>query len=220
MSQDNFYAEHYQSIVNAGAVGLVSKHIHKLLEPKRKTNFNVVLEVGAGHGQHFEFVKHGYSQYFETDIRKQNLPLRLQESKVVSLSSDASNLIEFKKDSVDRVIATCLIVHLTDPESALKEWRRVCREGGLISIYVPCEPGLILRLLRQFTTVRKGKKLGLNHLSFHYREHITFFSRINLLIMETFQSDRISKKYWPFSLHSWNLNLGVIYQIDVLKKSD
>jgi ubiquinone/menaquinone biosynthesis C-methylase UbiE len=129
------------------------------------------------------------------------------------------DLAEFKNEQIDRVIATCLIVHLAEPEDALLEWRRVCASGGLISIYVACEPGMLLRLLRQLTTVRKAKKFGLNHIRFHYREHITFFSRIDMLIEEIFEDDKIVKKFWPLRLPFWNLNLGVVYQIYILKES-
>jgi hypothetical protein len=52
---------------------------------------------------------------------------------------------------------------------------------------------------------------------FHYREHITFFSRIDMLIEEVFENDEITKRYWPFIIPSWNLNLGVVYQIRVFK---
>ena len=219
MSQDDYYSKHYEEILNTGSIGMVSDAIHRLLEPKIASSFDTVLEVGAGHGQHFKFVKHPFSKYFETDFREENLPVRSSEPNVISLKSDATDLVEFKNESIDRVIASCLIVHLADPEAALLEWRRVCTSGGLISIYVACEPGLILRLLRHFTTVRKAKKIGLNHIRFHYREHITFFSRIDMLIEEIFKNDKIIKKYWPLGVAFWNLNLGVIYQIQVLKES-
>ena len=181
-------------MLNAGTVGLVSRHIHKILEPKSLREFPIVLEVGAGHGQHFEFVKHGFNHYFESDFRPDNLPNRendsnLSNKKVTSIEANAEDLRNFNDSSVDRLIATCLIVHLNNPEAALREWRRVTRESGLISIYVASEPGLILRFLRTVTTVRKAKKLGVNHLSFHYREHITFFSRIDMLISEIFVKD-------------------------------
>ena len=217
MSQDDYYSKHYEEILNSGSVGFASDIIHKLLEPNSSEGFDTVLEVGAGHGQHLKFVKHAYLQYFETDFRKENLPTRLPGSNVVSMESDATKLTNFKNETINRVIATCLIVHLTQPDAALLEWRRVCKRGGLISIYVACEPGLLLRFLRKFTTVRKAKKRGLDHLRFHYREHITFFSRIDMLIGEVFENDKINKKYWPFGIPFWNLNLGVVYQIEVLK---
>lgn len=219
MSQDNYYSEHYREILNTGSVGFVSNIVHKILEPKPTTEiFNKVLEVGSGHGQHLKFVKHQYSQYFETDFRKENLPDRSSDPKVISLEADATNLSAFTDSSIDRVIASCLIVHLADPEAALLEWRRVCVSGGgVISIYVACEPGILLRFLRRFTTVRKAKKFGLDHMRFHYREHITFFSRIDMLIEEVFEKDKINKKFWPFLLPLWNLNLGVVYQIRIFK---
>jgi ubiquinone/menaquinone biosynthesis C-methylase UbiE len=131
MSQDNYYSKHYREILNIGAVGFVSNIVHKIMEPKPTTEiFNKVLEVGAGHGQHLKFVKHEYSKYFETDFRRENLPERSSDTKVISLEADATNLSAFTDSSIDRVIASCLIVHLGDPEAALLEWRRVCVGGG------------------------------------------------------------------------------------------
>lgn len=92
-----------------------------------------------------------------------------------------------------------------------------CENGGAISFYVPCEPGLLLRFLRNITTVRKAKKININHLSFHYREHVNYFVRLNLLINEVFEDDKLEKVYWPFPFLSWNFNLGAFFFITVKK---
>ena len=41
---------------------------------KPSMNFEVVLEVGAGNGEHLPYVKHNFKKYFMTDIRLENLP--------------------------------------------------------------------------------------------------------------------------------------------------
>ena len=64
-------------------------------------------------------------------------------------------------DIADRLIATCVLLHLEKPESALLEWRRVTRPGGVVTIYVPNEPGLLTRLGRGVTTKRAAVRAGL-----------------------------------------------------------
>ena len=229
--QKDYYDEFYEKLVYTGSVGIVSNLIHKILErtldPDKDSN--KVLEVGAGQGQHLKFVKK-YNEYFETDLQLSFLPKRetmkpLDSSlandplrvatipKIIQGEVNAEQLSIYPDGYFDRVIATCLLVHLIDPEEALREWRRVLSVNGCLSIYLPCEPGILLRISRHFTTGRKAKKMGQNHLSFHYREHISYFSRLNLLILENFKDDNVKRNFFPFRLPFWNLNLGVIYQI-------
>lgn len=212
--QDDYYQEHYKSILNEGSVGFVSNVIHKNIESNQKNYFDKVLEVGAGHGQHFEFLNHSFGEYFETDMRLENLPQRPDKS-VIQLKIDAEDLSYFADNYIDRSIVSCLLLHLNDPESALRELRRVSKGGSIIDIYLPCEPGLILRILRNFTTVRKARRMGIDHLSFHYREHVTYFTRIDLLIREIYSNDSIDRKFWPLKVPFWNLNLAVFYSIKI-----
>lgn len=230
-NSDNFYESDYLTLLNSGSIGFVSKLVHRQIEQQanRKAFKSVprskILELGAGKGQHLEFVKDNFLTYIESDFRFANLPQRdkqnfgnpNQQSFIISKEIDAQNLAAFPQNEFDRVIATCLLVHLNDPEKALIEWRRVTKNGGLISIYVPSEPGLLLRFMRHWTTVRKAKKKGYNHLSIHYREHVTYFSRLNLLIDEVFEADSISKIYFPFLIPSWNFNLWTVYTIKLKK---
>jgi phosphatidylethanolamine/phosphatidyl-N-methylethanolamine N-methyltransferase len=219
---DDFYAEHYIEVLNTGIIGRVSGITHKLLERNiRNTDyFRKVLELGAGHGQHLQYVKHDYEVYYESDFRLENIPHRSDQDwnrAIFRIQADAQEPSGFEDSSIDRVIATCLIVHLEKPEKALGEWRRVASHGAVISIYVACEPGFVLRFIRYMTTVQKSKKRGVNHLSVHYREHINFFPRLNLLINEVFEHDEVKRHFWPFYIPSWNLNLGVVYSIRINK---
>jgi SAM-dependent methyltransferase len=217
-SIDEIYANDYSKILNSGAVGLVSNFLHKTLE-RRLSNkvFPTTLELGAGMGQHFPFVKHQFTTYFETDLRYENLPHReSQKSQVKKLRIDAEKLSEFQDNSVDRVIATCLLIHLSNPENALKEWKRVLRPGGAMQIYIPCEPGMLLRGLRNITTVRKAAKIGVNHLSFHYREHKYSYPHLRLLIQENFADCKVSFRQYPFPKIGWNFNLWTV--VDIEKK--
>jgi SAM-dependent methyltransferase len=222
LMSDDFYEKHYKEVLNTGLIGKVSGITHKLLERgiRKSDYFAKVLEIGAGHGQHLSYVKHGYDTYYESDFRLENVPSRSElewNGSVIRIQADAQELSAFEDSSIERLIATCLIVHLEKPEKALEEWRRVVSRGAVISVYVACEPGFVLRFIRYMTTVQKSRKRGVKHLSVHYREHINFFPRINLLINEVFEHDEVKRHFWPFYIPSWNLNLGVFYTIRINK---
>ena len=218
MDLNCYYNTKYNSLRSRGIIGYGHRSIHKKLELKlsRELVFNSVIELGAGSGQHYEFVKHNYLEYFETDLRLENLPPR-NNAKVKRMTIDATNLKEFSNDYFDRIISTCLVVHLADPETALKEWRRVSKNNCTLDIYVHCEPGFVLRVLRAISINRNSKKLGVNHYSMIYRDHVTYFPRVDFLIKEVFKEDSIRRFFWPLCLPFWNLNIGVFYRIKIKK---
>ncbi len=228
---ETFFYERYIDTVNRGLVGKISNFLHKLLELNlgkidNENSFRIV-EMGAGHGQHFNYVQKTYSEYLEVDLRPRSLqnftkhrpgePTQVSENRSF-IQSDCSALPFLKDDSVDRVIATCLLVHLIDPEKALIEWRRITKPGGLISLWVALEPSIFLRFLQKITTKRKYEKFGFPYYSIHYREHIQHYPRMRMIINEVFVNDTIRRIRFPFPFLWWHLNLVEIYQIRIAKR--
>ena len=217
-SVDNFYADYYENIFGSGTIGWMAGVAHRFMEkPLDKRIFLNVLELGAGTGQHRKFVRHKFSRYIETDLRIEQgnvKEIEVSPEKIVEQRFlDAEDLTIFEAAQFDRVIATCLVAHLPNPEKALQEWRRVVKSGGVLTIYVPTEPGLMLRVFRSLTTKRKAKKLGLDHSAVHYREHRNMWIYINLLVIEIFAEDVIKRRRFPHSLLTWNLALFDVYEI-------
>ena len=127
--------------------------------------------------------------------------------------------LKFSSSYFDRLIATCLIVHLNDPEKALREWRRVLKPGATATIYVALEPSLALRIFRIMFTSRKAKKLGFEgYKLFIARDHINYASGVMELIHEVFKEDSISKRYRPLPLPFWYINLFCIVDIKINPK--
>jgi len=228
MEADDYYENNYSEICCTGAVGFVSHIIHQSLESagykwfsrKFDQRFDLlkVLEVGAGGGQHSAYVKHMYTEMIQCDLRPDNIPNESVNARILKDHRiiDTQDL-PFSDNSFDRVIATCLLAHLIDPERALKEWKRVVREGGVVSIYVPCEPGLFLRVSQRMTTRRKQKKLGLNAKLFHYREHRNHYPAMMALIGHVF-SEGVKVTNYPFPFLGWNFNLWSVVQIESCSK--
>ena len=199
---DDFYANYYSKIFGSGIVGKIAGFVHWLIEYSYKENryFGTVLEVGSGEGQHFKFIKHNFDLYIETDIRESiDQPIN---SKVKKMLSNAEDLDGIESNSVDRLIATCILVHLLEPEKALQNWSRVVKKGGQLSIFVPTEPSILLRFFRFFVTSR-----------IHYREHRNMWILCDLLIRENFHESKIKSRKFPFNFLPWNLRLFDIYEI-------
>jgi len=222
MNIDEYYDSHYEEVINSGIIGKFASYYHFLIERGfQNMQFENILEVGAGKGQHKKFVRSEYGHYLQTDIREFKNFHSDSLDKSSWVVADAQNLNNFIDGQFDRTIATCLIVHLADPENALREWRRVTsKNGGYISIYLPCEPSLFLRLGQKLSTRRKTAKLGVDYDAMHYREHRNHYFYIKSLILDIFQYDKIKVVGFPFRLLPFDLKLYEVYQIELKDTGD
>jgi ubiquinone/menaquinone biosynthesis C-methylase UbiE len=223
-SVDLFYSKYYDQVLRTGVIGSAQNRTHRTMEKLWSTQdtFEHVLEVGAGAGDHRQFVKHKYSFYYETDIRfpdgtfESGTSSKTEESRlnVIREIADVMHL-QYVDGFFDRVIATCLLLHLTNPEIALLELKRVTKpSGGVITILVPCEPGILLRLSRKFLTARKAKQLGFaGYELFNARDHINYISGVDKMVKHIFRDDRVVIRRLPFRVPSWNFNLYFVYTI-------
>src|SRR3989338_2147857 len=153
---------------------------HRLLEktlPKGCV-YDRVLEVGAGSGHHFPYVKHSFRQYVMTDSNNAMLEIasRKYSSQLTggSLITEMQNATElaYPDHSFDRLIATHVLEHLPNPVNVLREWNRVVRADGTISIVLPCDPGMLWRLGRHLGPRRNAMKLGIAYDYLQAAEHI------------------------------------------------
>ena len=215
---EEYFSTNYADVVGSGAVGVVSNYLHTKMESLAQEYPNgLILEVGAGQSQHYKFVPLGYSEYIELDLR--NFESENPVSTNRRITGDCTDLSQFVDSEFDRVIATCLICHLSEPEKALEEWRRVTKDNGQISIWVALEPSILLRLVQSFTTKRKVEKRGFDYYAMHYRDHIQFYPRLRVLLESVFTDDEIRKSSFPFNFLPWDLNLVQIWTITINKKA-
>lgn len=205
----DFYTQHYSQIVNTGAVEKVSNLMHRFIERNHNEGriFSKVLEVGVGSFEHISFVKHRFDSYIGVDLNKNSESLSEVDPRIEFLQMNAEDLGAFDDEKFDRVIATCLLAHLSNQEKALNEWRRVTKKGGSITIFMPCEPGLMLRIARQLSTAKKSQKMGINHMRQHYKQHRNYYLAMVELVNEVFENDEVKHLRFPFRFLSWNFNL-------------
>jgi phosphatidylethanolamine/phosphatidyl-N-methylethanolamine N-methyltransferase len=206
----------YESLLFEGPIGRAVAVPHRQMESGVAGFFATVLELGAGSGHHRQYVRHRYDTYIETDISYEGSGSAYTETSEITIRREYADAHElpFDDQSVDRLVVTCLLAHLDDPEKALSDWRRVVRQGGLLSIYVPCEPGTALRAIRSMTTARKARRLGYEDYALTLaREHRNHAVGLERQLGHVFRNDSISTYRWPLPFRTWSLNLFTIYQV-------
>jgi len=226
--EDEYYENYYEKVFSGGILGFLQRHIHHRLDSLFEADkYEKILEVGAGKLEHLAAITSlSVKKYVATDIRFQDkeyliskLPLDSMKVEEISVEDIDAQKLPYKNDSFDGLIATCLLIHLRDPEAALLEWRRVIKDCGEIVIYLPCEPGFLLRIGRLLTVIPKHRKLGFSHYKLLCaREHISSIHILNVYIENTFSKDKIKVSTWPIPhFKTWNFNLAYFYHIKVIK---
>ena len=212
MDENEFYFGVYRDVQDNGLSGWYIRQSHRSLEQLPIVQSGqVILEVGGNIGEHIQFVDQNYSAYTLTDYR--DTKFASKNSKIQFRVADVENL-PFPEESFDRTISTCLLHHVGDPIKALNEIRRVTRAGGMISLLIPCDPGLAYRLAKKLGASKKWKESGIQDPNFyHYTQHRNHYPGLDAFVHKVFKIDKIIKRNWPLPLNSWNLNLFTTYQI-------
>lgn len=215
------WAELYQSKnYDCGITGYFLKKSHKWAESDfgPSMHFPRVLEVGAGSAMHINYIRHSFEEYFLTDIS----PLFIEQIKIPEIAhssgrvivstEDATNL-SFKDNCFDRVIAAHTLEHLLKPHEVLQEWVRVLKPGGILTLVLPCDPGLLWRLGRYMMARKKFINAGILYDYWIAREHINPINNLVSFVRYYFPVAR--EKWLPVKIPSIDLNLFYIVNITV-----
>jgi len=202
-----------------GLQGYAMRASHSLLERDLNSSdyFGSVLEVGAGTGNHFRFVKHAFDSYTMTDIDEDALKVSKSRyaDKRISIEREQGTALSYPNDTFDRLIAVHVLEHLPQPHLVLREWTRVVRSGGVISILIPTDPGLAWRLGRNLGPKQRFNKRFGNYDYIMAREHINSCINLVSLINHEFESQKLN--WWPFLIPSVDINLFVSINIKISK---
>jgi phosphatidylethanolamine/phosphatidyl-N-methylethanolamine N-methyltransferase len=219
MELDEFYERYYRHATESWIVKQNHSYSHRMLERGVKENFDNVIELGAGNGEHFQFVRHDFKTYLLSDLRdKTNF---ISEDQRVRFESFNAEEIPYDKDCFQRVISTCLLHHVTNVRRTLVEMRRVATHGGLISVNIAADPGLLYRFIWSATSGKRLRNQGLKFpKSVHYQEHRGHFMGIREIALDVFENDLVTFKYYPFTfIPTHQANIFAVMQVRVNKLS-
>lgn len=178
--------------------------------------FGQVLEVGAGTGHHFGYVRHEFQRYVMTDGSDEMLAIARRKYPAaqhpgLQLERQDATRLGYPDASFDRLIATHVLEHIPDPVTVLAEWNRVVRKGGVISLVLPCDPGLLWRLGRHFGPRRTARNAGIAYDYLMAVEHINAIYNLVAVIRHHFED--IDETWDPIRLPWPDLNLFYICHI-------
>ncbi len=204
-----FYECFYDSVIFGKSAGASAvKQTHASMEKRWHGEFfEKVLEVGSGKGEHLDFVCHDFEEYVMIDLRKTKLNSKWNSDKRIRTVEGNAEFMPFQAGEFDRVISTCLLHHVDNPEKALSEIDRILSQNGIATIFLSCDPGLVVRTLRRLTVARSARKKGFAGYNLMIaRDHRNHFSSLLEISKFVFRNRKIKVRYYPFGLKSWNLN--------------
>jgi len=219
----DFYQSQYSRVFETGYIGVLHRKMHRTLEACSSVREHraITLELGAYGDQHRSHVAHTYEEYTMLDIMfPPGKTLIERDPYVYELGADATQL-PYADGAVDRLIASCLIMHMRYPEDTLVEWRRVVRSGGRLSIYVHCDPGILLRVLRRIL-IRSKARIESRHVHelLQYGQHAVSYPAVMTFIRHVFGTYKIQERKFPFRWLPWDLNLWTIVDIELTKRGN
>lgn len=178
-------------------------------------HFSRVLEVGAGTGVHLRYVRHGFDEYVMTDLNVpflESAALKVSSNRKVVTQAENATHLSFASESFDRVIAAHVLEHLPNPHEVLREWIRVLRPGGTLSLVLPCDPGLAWRLGRALGARGKFVKAGIEYDYWMAREHINAINNLVAYVRYYFKG-HVRELWRPLMVPSMDLNLFYIAHV-------
>ena len=203
----------------------VMRASHRLTEKcfQECDHFSKVLEIGAGTGEHLGFVRHGFDQYVLSDLDVNTLEVAKQKlndkfGNKLLFETQSGGGLSYADNSFDRLIATHVLEHIYQPHLALKEWRRVVKNGGVLSILIPTDPGVAWRLGRNLGPRKNAIAQGIAYDYVMAREHVNSCNNLIALLRHYF-TDR-TEAWWPFPIPSIDLNLFFVCHVVVKKVED
>ena len=208
----------YNNHAYTGLMGFFMKKCHQDLEKKiALKDFNNILEIGAGDSPHYRFINHPYKKYYILETTKIRKSYYKDNPKVIAKKYNG-NKIPFKNNFFDRIIISHCLEHINYPEIFLFEMMKKLKKGGILSISLPTDPGLLFRLGRLYLKLFSIKnKYKITPLEFDYMnasEHVNSIFGLNSIIKYNF-GDSIQESFVPFKVKIFDLNL--FYNVHITK---
>jgi ubiquinone/menaquinone biosynthesis C-methylase UbiE len=217
MTIEQYYtAEQYNERIGPGFRSKLFRQIHLLME---KYNFGIVdkiLEIGGGSIPHINFIKHKFNSYYSLEVdcgAKIDLYINKNYPKIIFNYYDGKN-IKFNEGFFDRIIISHCLEHILEPEKFINEMLRVLKKGGVISITLPCDPGILWRIGRLLIKIKakifSHKNIEISDYE-NAIEHVNSIFNLCAILKKKFNIQK--EIFYPLNIQSLDLNLFYILQI-------
>ena len=211
---NSLYAKHMYKGIN----GLFMRYCHRRLECfKGKEKYDNVLEIGPGPASHINFIKHKFDNYYIVETSVDSVNTYENDKRIKATLYDGVNL-PFEKNFFDRIIISHVLEHISEPENFLFEMMNKLKSGGLLSISLPSDPGLLFRLgkfyVKHFIAQRTYKISNKEYDYLHATEHINSIFNLITLIRYNFKN-QIEEEFLPFKIRLIDINL--FYNVHITK---
>ncbi len=202
---DNYDGANYEK----GLAASVLRSTHKLIEKPFPETRHVpqVLELGAGTLAHLPFIRHSFDRYIASDF-DETVVARAREQDLpdgVELQILDGTTLPFDSDTFDRLIATHVLEHVPAPHRALEEWVRVLKPGGVLSLILPCDPGIAWRMGRYLGPRKQAEAAGLPYDYYMAREHVNSIFSLHRILSYHFPNRNVT--WWPTRVPLADINL-------------
>ena len=208
----------YNTHLYTGLLGFVMRYCHRQLENfDRKKKYSKILEIGAGSAPHINYLKHDFDEYFVAEISSNALEFYKDNQNIKGCLYDGVKL-PFEDNSFDRIIISHCLEHVNEPEKFLFEMMNKLKKGGVLSISLPTDPGLLWRFSRLFIKyfiVKKTYNVSKEEYDYiNATEHINSIFTLISLIRYNFKN-QINENFLPFKIKLVDLNL--FYNVHIIK---
>jgi len=188
---------------------------------RENDHFDRVLEIGAGTAEHFPFVRHGFNEYVVTDADSKTLAIA--KTKLagncrgkLTYELQVGDRLTYPDNAFDRVVAVHVLEHIYQPHLAVREWLRVLKDGGVLTVLIPTDPGVAWRLGRHFGPRKNAMKRGIAYDYVMAREHVNSCTNLVAILRHQFRDS--SEGWWPLPIASLDINLFFVFHAKVQKQ--
>jgi SAM-dependent methyltransferase len=167
------------------------------------------LEVGAGIGGHLAFEPLERQEYHCIELRPaMAAEIERRYPSVVTVTGDCQERIPYDDAFFDRVVVIHVLEHLPNLPRAIEEVARVLKPEGILSVVLPCDPGLLYEVARKISAERIfRKRYGLAYRWFARREHINSPAELLYVVKQHFAI--FETMYFPLRVPIAAINLCI-----------